>query len=58
MSIIFDLFYLWIHVIIMNWEELNMAKVKQAPKSMMETLRRLGIPWWLVKTKRTRNLRR
>ena len=33
---------------IMNWYEWNIREVKQALKSMMETLRRLGIPLWLV----------
>ena len=50
MAYIFYFFYLPIHVTIINWYEWNIMKVKQAPKSMMETLRRLGILWWLVKT--------
>ena len=37
------------HVTIMNGYESNIRKVKQTPKSMRETLHRLGIPWWLVK---------
>ena len=45
----FDFFYLRINLTIINWYKWNIRKVKQAPKSMIETLCRLGILWWLVK---------
>ena len=46
---IFDVFYLQTHITIMSWQECNI-RIKQAPKSLMETLHRSGIPCWVVKT--------